>query len=403
VSRRVLLLAGAFAPAFLGTLSAQVRPVTRAEAVAVAVAQGPRVALARSDAAAAMASVSRARQWENPSFAFDYTKDAPRQHYSLGIPLPFPSRGARIDIANLGLTSATQRLAYEREAVAYDADTTYTGALVAAARARLSARAARDADSLLTLATLRRDAGDASDLEVEVVRVSAGQLANAAAADSLDAANALVSVQALMGLATQRATITLADTLDLPPPAELPGTGTILLIAAAESEARAAELGVSVERRWLFTQPALVVGFETDDPGGYEHQLLPTIGFSFPLPLFNQNGAGKQTAVAARDRANASLALARIELTAMRARAEREFVVARERVARSMRLAESAERVVSLSILAYREGATTLPLVLEAQRTSRETLFQVVDDIARVRNTAGLIRLLSLTATPGPP
>jgi outer membrane protein TolC len=121
------------------------------------------------------------------------------------------------------------------------------------------------------------------------------------------------------------------------------------------------------------------------------------------LPLFNQNGAGKQTAVAARDRANASLALARIELTAMRARAEREFVVARERVARSMRLAESAERVVSLSILAYREGATTLPLVLEAQRTSAETLFQVVDDIARVRNTAGLIRLLSLTATPGPP
>ena len=403
MSRRVLLLAGAFAPALFGTVSAQARPVTRAEAVAVAVAQGPRIALAHSDAAAAMASVSRARHWENPSFAFDYTKDAPRQHYSLGIPLPFPSRGARIDIANLGLTSATQRLAYEREAVAYAADTTYTGALVAAARARLSARAARDADSLLTLATLRRDAGDASDLEVELVRVSAGQLANAAAADSLDAANAVVSVQALMGLTTQTATITLADTLDLPPPTELPGTGTILLIAAAESEARAADLGVSVERRWLFTRPALVVGFETDDPGGYEHQLLPTIGFSFPLPLFNQNGAGRQTAVAARDRANASLALARIELTAMRARAEREFVVARERVARSMRLAESAERVVSLSILAYREGATTLPLVLEAQRTSRETLFQVVDDIARVRNTAGLIRLLSLTATPVTP
>jgi hypothetical protein len=147
------MLAGAFAPAFLGTLSAQVRPVTRAEAVAVAVAQGPRVALARSDAAAAMASVSRARQWENPSFAFDYTKDAPRQHYSLGIPLPFPSRGARIDIANLGLTSATQRLAYELEAVAYDADTTYTGALVAAARARsVRPRSAR-----------RRFAADAGD------------------------------------------------------------------------------------------------------------------------------------------------------------------------------------------------------------------------------------------------
>jgi len=395
---RGLLLAGAFAPAFLGTISAQVRPVSRAEAVAVAVAQGPRVALARSDAAVATAAVSRARQWENPQFAFDYTKDAPRQHYSFGIPLPFPSRGSRIDIANLGLTSATQRLAFERQAVAYDADTIYTGALVAAARSRLSARAARDADSLLTLATIRRDAGDASDLEVEVARVSAGQLANIAAGDSLEAANAVLDVQASMGLPTQSATIALTDTLDLPPPAELPVTGTSLLIAAAESDARAAELGVSVEGRWLFTQPALVLGFETEDPGGYGHQLLPTFGFSFPLPLFNQNGAGKQSAVAALDRANAELALSRIELNTQRTRAERGLLVARERVARSMQLAASAERVVSLSLLAYREGAAALPIVLEAQRTSREALFQVLDDIAAVRNSAGLIRLLSLTA-----
>jgi cobalt-zinc-cadmium efflux system outer membrane protein len=400
---RGLLLAGAWAPAYFGTVLAQVRPVTRAEAVAVAVAQGPRVAVARSDSAAAVASVSRAKKWENPLFAFDYTRDTPKQHYSLGIPLPFPSRGTRIDIANLGLTSATQRLTFERESVAYDADTTYTAALVAAARARLSARAARDADSLLTLATLRRDAGDASDLEVELATVSAGQLANAAAGDSLEAADAVIAVQALMGLPTVNASIAPADTLDLPPPTAPPVAGTSLRIAAAESDARAAQLGVSVEHRWLFTQPALVIGFETDDPGGSGNQLLPTIGFSFPLPLFNQNGAGKQAAIAARDRANAELALQRIELTSARARAERGLIVARERVTRSLRLAESAERVVSLALLAYREGAATLPVVIEAQRTSRGTLFQVLDDIAAVRNSAGLIRLLSLTADAATP
>ena len=119
------------------------------------------------------------------------------------------------------------------------------------------------------------------------------------------------------------------------------------------------------------------------------------------MPLFNQNGAGKQAAIAARDRANAELALQRIELTSARARAERGLIVARERVTRSLRLAESAERVVSLSLLAYREGAATLPVVIEAQRTSRGTLFQVLDDIAAVRNSAGLIRLLSLTADAG--
>jgi outer membrane protein TolC len=213
----------------------------------------------------------------------------------------------------------------------------------------------------------------------------------------------VIAVQALMGLPTQSPLIALTDTLDLPPPAAPPVAGTSLRIAAAESDARAAELGVSVEHRWLFTQPALVFGFETDDPGGAGHQLLPTIGFSFPLPLFNQNGAGKQTAIAARDRANAELALSRIELTSARARAERGLLVARERVARSLRLAASAERVVSLSLLAYQEGAATLLVVIEAQRTSRETLFQVLDDIAAVRNSAGLIRLLSLTANPATP
>ena len=107
--------------------------------------------------------------------------------------------------------------------MAYDADTTYTAALVAAARARLSARAARDADSLLTLATLRRDAGDASDLEVELATVSAGQLANAAAGDSLEAANAVIAVQALMGLPTVSASIALGGHPGSPASHSAPG------------------------------------------------------------------------------------------------------------------------------------------------------------------------------------
>jgi hypothetical protein len=67
-------------------------------------------------------------------------------------------------------------------------------------------------------------------------------------------------------------------------------------------------------------------------------------------------------------------------------------------VARSQRLVDGAARVASLSLLAYREGAVGLPSVLEALRTSREAVAQYLDDLVAARNTAGVVRLLTLTA-----
>ena len=378
--------------------------MSRSQAVAAALARGPRIAIARADADAVRATVALARQWENPVLALDYTRDTPRQHYSVAVPLDLPAlRRARVGAARAGLDAAVGRLVFEREAVAYDADTAYTQALVAAARARLSGRAASDADSLVVLSVLRRDAGDASELDVQLATVTAGQLSNTATVDSMQATNALLAVQVAMGMPSSEPLIVLSDTLDLPASDTGASHGTTLLIAAAQSDARAAELALALERRRIFASPSLAVGFETHDPGGTGNRKLPTIGLAFPLPLFNQNDGAVQAATAQRDRAAATLTLARIELGAATARAERTLRVARERVTRGLRLVASAQRVVSMSLLAYQEGAAALPLVLEAQRTARETLFQVLDDIAAARNSAGLVRLLRLTANSSVP
>jgi len=61
-----------------------------------------------------------------------------------------------------------------------------------------------------------------------------------------------------------------------------------------------------------------------------------------------------------------------------------------------------ADNIAALSLLAYREGASTLLNVLEAQRTSRATLAQYIDDLATARNAAGLVRLLTLSAATKP-
>ena len=68
----------------------------------------------------------------------------------------------------------------------------------------LSRRNALDADSLLHMVERRRDAGDASDMDVELARVNAGQQANIAAADSLTWISTLLDLQAALGMTSDR-------------------------------------------------------------------------------------------------------------------------------------------------------------------------------------------------------
>jgi len=400
------LTLGAIAP----VMAARAQPpqrVSRAEVVAQAVSRGSRLAIARADSTFARAMLGLARQYENPAFGLSYTKDTPQHHMGLDLPLDLPwMRTPRIGSARFSLDAATHRYAFEREAVVFDADTTYTRALATAARSRITKRTATDADSLLTLARVRRDAGDGSELDVQLALVNAGQLANQAAIDSLEAITALLVVQGVMGIQADQPVIVLSDTLDsgpFGPAAAVTAAGPAvqgdpLLVAAAEAQVKASELALALERRRLFGTPALSLGFDTRDPGGQENALLPVIGFALPIPMFNQNSAAVQAAQAQRDRAAAEFALTRIEVNAALARARRSFTLAQERVSRSQRLLAGANRLAQLSLLGYREGALALPNVLEAQRTANDALAQYVGDVAAARNAAGLVRLLSLTA-----
>src|SRR5207245_2690528 len=79
-------------------------------------------------------------------------------------------------------------------------------------------RRARAAGALWGMATLRRDGGDASEMDVRLARIIAGQLVNQAADDSLGALAALLVLQQVMGLPGDTGRLVLADTLAPPPP-----------------------------------------------------------------------------------------------------------------------------------------------------------------------------------------
>jgi outer membrane protein, heavy metal efflux system len=396
----VILLA---AHAWVGDAHAQ-RPVTRAEAVDAAVAVGPRLAVATADTAVALAALITARALPNPTLAASYTKDPPPYHTTLEIPLDFPwLRGARIGSAEAARTAARYHFAFQRAAAALDADTTYTRALAARAHAQLSRRNAQDADSLRRMAVVRRDAGDASDLDVELATVNAGQQANVAATDSLSYVSTLLDLQTTMGLVAARPEVVPTDSL-APPAVSEDGvardSAPTLDVAAAEQTLTSARLATRLQRRSVWSALSLIAGFDWGDPTN--PGMLPTVGLSVPVPLLSRNRGPILQAEAELQRARAELALARAEGAARIARARRERDIAMAKVGRDRVLLASANRVAAMSLTAYREGESSLPNVLEAQRNARDILGQYIDDLAEAWIASASLRVYTLTPASAP-
>jgi cobalt-zinc-cadmium efflux system outer membrane protein len=382
----------------LSTAAGSQQPVTRQEAVESAVSRGARAAVARADTLVGAAQVIAARQWENPSLSATYSKSTPNYHEIVDFPFDISgSRSARIRSAEATRLASQYRFQFERYAAALDADTTYTRALAAKEHVRLARRNANDSDSLRKMAIVRRDAGDASELDVLLATVNAGQAANLAAADSLTLVSTLFDLQAAMGLTTESIVVSPIDSLTLPPAgAANDGSPLPLPVAAAEKSLTAAELSVSAQRRGIFSPFSIQAGIEHGDPS--EPGILPTFGVSIPLPILNRNRGGIAQAEAERERARAELQLVRVETQTAIGRAERARRLALEKVQRDRTLVESATRIAAMSLTAYREGAQGLPAVLEAQRNAREILTQYVDDLADAWIAIATLRLYDLRA-----
>jgi cobalt-zinc-cadmium efflux system outer membrane protein len=343
----------------------------------------------------------------------EYSKDRPQLHATVELPLDLPGvRSARRSAAAASLGAATYRFRYDSAGVALDADTAYTFALAARERARLSRLVADAADTLHRMAARRAEAGDAAEMDVLLAGVTAGQAQNSALGDSLDAVARLLDLQAVMGLPADRPRIALASPLDLPDAepgdsaalARLAGDASgaaapsreaaTLPVAAALADVRAAELGLRAQRRSLWGQPSVIAGaeFRGDEPGA-----LPVVGISIPLPLLDRNRGPIAQAEAERARANAALARARLEGQSELAHIARALTVARARARRDRLLLGDAERVAAMSLTAYREGASSLPAVLEARRTVRDVTREYVDDVAAALVASAELRHLQMT------
>ncbi|MFI5281288.1 MAG: TolC family protein, partial [Gemmatimonadales bacterium] len=188
-----------------------------------------------------------------------------------------------------------------------------------------------------------------------------------------------------------------SDSLALPSEDSAVSAGTPLVVAAAEAALESANLAARFQHQSALPIPSITFGFERGDPTGAEPGTLPTFGFAIPIPLLNRNGGAIAQAEAERDRAQAELDATRLESAARVAETQRTRQVALARVGRDARLVESANRVAAMSLRAYREGAVSLPSVLEAQRNAREILTQYVEDLASAWNAAAALRVYTMS------
>jgi cobalt-zinc-cadmium efflux system outer membrane protein len=371
-------------------------------AIQTALTRSGRLGVAGADTSVARAALITAKVYPNPTFTATYSKSVPQYHFLVDLPLDFPYRRSLAQqSATYALRASEIRYRLARATVTLDADTTYTRAIAAREHLVLSRRTALDSDSLLRMVERRRDAGDASELDVDLARIAAGQQANVVAADSLTYQSAILDLEAVLGTTSSDGSNgTTVPTDSLTEPTAAPTPGQTLSEVAANLTVESATYSVRHEHRSIFSTPSLTAGFEYRDPTGAENGILPTFGVGFTLPIFDRNRGGISQAEAEHARAVAELALARIEARAEINHAIRERNTAMARIARDRLLVASANSVASKSLTAYREGASTLVAVIEAQRVAREILAQYIDDLANAWVATAELRALA-TAPSG--
>ena len=264
------------------------------------------------------AALLTARALPNPTLAASYSKSAPQKHLVARHPGVRRALDARRACARRRTASARAARLLLRSRSALPRSSRWTPRTPRPsrrdARFRLSRQTARDADSLRQMTVRRRDAGDASELDVDLATVVAGQQLNVAANDSLAYMSALLTVQTLMGIAADSAASCSRTRCVCAPR----GHGASSVAARQRSWPRSR---ASPATAWRRRQRGAIAAAEATLPrpswrsrssaaacsrrrrsarrrvgrsGQRAAGCLPLIGVAIPLPLFDRNGADRR-------------------------------------------------------------------------------------------------------------
>jgi cobalt-zinc-cadmium efflux system outer membrane protein len=366
-------------------LQGQRDSLTLEAALALAHANRGQITAAAALTSAARADYRVAGAIPNPTAAYQYTGDPPRDHATIDQPLDWLLRrsgdraAARAGVQ--GAMADSTRLAAQVER---EARTAFFGALATARQLALVTEEAELADSLAAIAGRRRAAGEIGELEAAQARLEAARARQLVSASRQDHAAAVAELGRALGVIPE----------SLPPPAGVldrdvasqlptaPPMDDIPFIARARADSAASHAVYRATQASRIPFPSFQAGVEWNDPTATEQRATILIGFALPLPLWQTGGA---LAAAARARAEemagqlqevraaTASALAqtrtRVEEAGLRALVARDSIV------------PLARRQRELALIAYQAGETALAPVLDALRAEREVTRNLVADL----------------------
>jgi outer membrane protein, heavy metal efflux system len=353
-------------------------------ALALARAHRGQVTLATAAAEAARADARTAVMIPNPTAAYQYTGDLPRQHFTVDQPLDWLLlRGGAGDAGHAGIEAALADSVQLIARVEREARVGFYAALGARLRLTLGLEEAALADSVARIAAQRRAAGEISELEEAQAALEAWRTRLRLSTSQEESALAMAELGRALGVAPESLpplSGALTAGVTASPPTAVP-LEELPVVRRAEADAMFADAVYRVARRARIPMPSIQAGVEWDNPIDPQGATA-LIGLSLPFPLWQSGGA---PATAAQARALE----ARATLTEIRADAARLAAQTAARVAESGRRAivsqdsivPLAARQRELALLMYRAGETGLVPVLEALRAEREVVRDAVADL----------------------
>lgn len=389
-------------------------PITLDGLVAQALAENPELKFYEAEIAAAKGERKAAGAWANPELSTEIGRKRVRGDavaegtawaVSAAQTFEWPGRVSlrkaiadrQIDLSQAGLEQFRAALAAEVRKKGF--------ALFAAQRRELAAQeVAGRGEELVGTLVQREPAGVTPLLETRAIEASVIKLRREAIEASKEAQASLFELNALRGRPISER-LAIADlTLDFP---ELPTAEELMRRAGRgnfelrQREIEFAQQGIRLKLAENEAWPSVTVGPQFSQEKAGDKEMVAGIGVSLPLPLWNRNQGGVQTANARLLQAETSLNLMVRDIE----RRIRENAAAYERVRKEMarlnpKVAEQLREAAILADRHYRLGAVPLATYLEVQQSYLEALAAIFASQADALNGRAEIDLLTGAAIP---
>jgi cobalt-zinc-cadmium efflux system outer membrane protein len=355
-------------------------PFTLQSAFALAAEHNPSLAAARLGRAADLAGIDVARERPNPEAAFEAGRDAPREVFSIGVPLEFGGkRGRRIDVANATLARTTAEIAVQALEVRRAVRMAYFEMVAASSRVEVTTELRGFAERTRNAARDRFESGAAPRLEALQAELALAQADNEQEAARGRMAAARAELNTLIGRPPDAA----AEPSESFDAGALPADISAAVTASPDIEAidRAIDEAAARERlaRAMRTpDPTVSGGILFDAPPDFTYGWKA--GLAVTIPVFTRHDAGVRVEAARIIQLRAQRDARVRELTGQATAA-----AARARAARQRYLRYRDEIIPQLAMIesmaedSYRSGQTGLAAFLQAMQAAREVRLLATD------------------------